>query len=81
MCGLRDGVGGGYEGENSFMCLKWVSSCWLSLQNFFFSPVEFFLVFGGWVFWPWGGGGRQITPPPPPVDKHIPDLDHCQALG
>ena len=75
MCVLRDGAGGvgGYEGQQTFVYLKWASHFWLSIQNFIVSLRIFFLFLGGWVVRPGGGGGGPPDPPPaPPVDKQNP---------
>ena len=55
--GPRDGTGGGggwvrgYEGKKQFVCLKWASHFWRSIQNFIFHPRKFLLLLGGWVVW------------------------------
>ena len=66
--GGRDrGRGGGYEGEKTFVSLKWASHCWLSIRS-----GKFWLVLGGCVcvLWPGGGGSTRLAPPPPPWKQH-----------
>ena len=75
MFGLRNG-GGGYEGKNKFVYLKWASHFSL-YSKFIFPQRKFFLVFGGRLVWP--GGVGLPDPAPCPVDKHIPDSNASRS--
>ena len=52
--------GGGYEGKETFVYLKWAFHFCISVQNIYFSPR-------GKFFWFWVGGGG-LPDPPTPVD-------------
>ena len=64
-CSALGGEGGGYEGKNSNMCLKWASNFWLCVQNVIF-PLRIFFGFGWVGGLAWVGGSARPPPPPPP---------------
>ena len=46
-----------------FVCLKWASDLWLSIQSFSFLERKLLWVLG------WGSKERPFTPPPHPRGK------------